>query len=101
MKKISALLILALSFLLSLPAAGQAKQATIQTRKVRLSDFPTKTTKVVLAGSEMFNNALQEEMARRWLASPLFPHPGQQQDPERSRTRHRHPEPDQGRQGKG
>ena len=70
MKKISTLLILALSLLLSLPAAGQAKQATIQTRKVRLSDFPTKTTKVVLAGSEMFNNAIQEEMDRRWLASP-------------------------------
>lgn len=71
-RKTLPLLSLMLSALLLLPltAGGQAKQATIQTRKVRLSDFPTKITKVVLAGSELFNNALQEEMARRWLASP-------------------------------
>ena len=71
-KKIVPLLSLVLSALLFLPltASGQARQATIQTRKVRLGDFPTKTTKVVLSGSEMFNDALQEEMARRWLVSP-------------------------------
>ena len=72
MKKIVSLLLLALSALAfaPAPAAGQAKQAKIQTRKVRLSDFPTKTTKVVLAGGELFDNALKEEMARRWLVSP-------------------------------
>ena len=71
-KTIFALFALMLAAFLSdgVPAAGQAKQATIQTRKVKLGDFPTKTTKVVLAGSELFNNALQEEMARRWLVSP-------------------------------
>lgn len=71
-RNILKILTLALAALLLLPttADGQAKQAKIQTRKVRLSDFTTKTTKVVLAGSEMFNNALQEEMARRWLVSP-------------------------------
>lgn len=62
--------LLAALLLLPLTAGAQAKQATIQTRKVKLSDFTTKTTKVVLAGSELFNNALQEEMARRWLVSP-------------------------------
>ena len=69
MKKIQLILTLTLTVLLLLPlsAAGQAK---IQTRKYKLADFPTKTTKVVLAGSELFNNALKEEMARRWLASP-------------------------------
>ena len=71
-RNILKILTLALVALLILPttAFGQAKQAKIQTRKVRLSDFTTKTTKVVLAGGEMFDNALQEEMARRWLDSP-------------------------------
>ena len=72
MKKILTLTVLSLAALLTFPApvSGQAKQARIQTRKVKLSDFTTKTTKVVLAGSELFDNALQEEMARRWLVSP-------------------------------
>ena len=71
-RNILKILTLALAALLLLPPTsfGQAKQAKIQTRKVRLSDFTTKTTKVVLAGGEMFDNALQEEMARRWLVSP-------------------------------
>ena len=72
MKKILTLITLALAAFLILPApvSGQAKQAKIQTRKVKLSDFTTKTTKVVLCGGEMFDDALQEEMARRWLVSP-------------------------------
>ncbi len=45
-------------------------QAKITTKKAKLGDFTTKTTKVVLAGSEMFNNALQEEVTSRWMASP-------------------------------
>ena len=69
MKKTHILLLLTLFALLLLPASASG-QARIQTRKYKLSDFPTKTTKVVLAGSEMFNNALTEEMARRWLVSP-------------------------------
>ncbi len=71
-KTILALFALILSVLLSgaISAAGQAKQAKIQTRKVKLSDFTTKTTKVVLCGGQLFDNALQEEMARRWLVSP-------------------------------
>ena len=69
MKKIHTLLLLTAFALLLLPAAASG-QAKIQTRKYKLSDFPTKTTKVVLSGSELFNNALKEEMARRWLVSP-------------------------------
>ena len=71
-KTIFALFALILSVLISgaIPAAGQAKQAKIQTRKVKLSDFTTKTTKVVLCGGQLFDDALQEEMARRWLVSP-------------------------------
>ncbi len=72
MKKILTIITLALAAFLILPApaSGQAKQAKIQTRKVKLSDFTTKTTKVVLSGGALFDDALQEEMARRWLVSP-------------------------------
>ena len=72
MKKILTIITLVLTAFLTLPApaSGQAKQAKIQTRKVKLSDFTTKTTKVVLCGGSLFDDALQEEMARRWLVSP-------------------------------
>ena len=72
MKKILTIITLVLAAFLTLPApvSGQAKQAKIQTRKVKLSDFTTKTTKVVLSGGALFDDALQEEMARRWLVSP-------------------------------
>ena len=72
MKKIFTLIALALFAFTAFPstADGQAKQAKIQTRKVKLSDFTTKTTKVVLCGGALFDDALQEEMARRWLVSP-------------------------------
>lgn len=48
-------------------SSGQAK---ITTKKVKLSDFTTKTTRVVLAGSDIFNNTLKEEISRRWMISP-------------------------------
>lgn len=48
-------------------SSGQAK---ITTKKVKLSDFTTKTTRVVLAGSEIFSNTLKEEISRRWMISP-------------------------------
>ena len=46
MKKILTIITLVLAAFLTLPApaSGQAKQAKIQTRKVKLSDFTTKTT---------------------------------------------------------
>lgn len=72
MKKTLHIILTVLAALLLMPAASSAQtgSAKITTRKARLADFTTKTTKVVLAGSEMFNNALQEEISRRWLISP-------------------------------
>ena len=48
-------------------AAGQAR---INTKRVRLSDFTTLTTKVVTGGHPMLDAALQEEVAARWTLSP-------------------------------
>ena len=51
----------------SLSAAGQGK---VYSRKVRLGDFPTRTTKIVLAGSSILELALREEIAVHWRISP-------------------------------
>lgn len=60
---------LLLAALLLLPVLCSA-QAKIYTKKVKLSDFPTKTTKIVLSGSDMLDGPLKEEIARRWRISP-------------------------------
>ncbi|MBO4843170.1 MAG: hypothetical protein J5490_01130 [Bacteroidales bacterium] len=60
---------LLLAALILLPALCSA-QAKIYTKKVKLSDFPTKTTKIVLSGSDMLDGPLKEEIARRWRISP-------------------------------
>ena len=65
MKKICLLLICLV--LLPCLCLGQAK---IYTKKVKLSDFPTKTTKIVLTGSDLLDSPLKEEIARRWRISP-------------------------------
>lgn len=49
-------------------AAGQGR---IYTRKARLADFQTKTTKVVLSGDSLLDIALREEVRRRWRISPF------------------------------
>ena len=49
-------------------AFGQGK---VYTRKLRLADFPTKTTKMVLAGNSFLELALREEIAARWRISPF------------------------------
>ena len=49
-------------------AAGQGR---IYTRKARLADFQTKTTKVVLSGDNLLDIALREEVRRRWRISPF------------------------------
>ena len=49
-------------------AAGQGR---IYTRKARLADFQTKTTKVVLSGDNLLDLALREEVRRRWRISPF------------------------------
>ncbi len=59
----AALLLLAAA----LPAFGQGK---MYTRKMRLADFPTKTTKIVLEGNSLLELALREEIAVHWRVSP-------------------------------
>lgn len=51
-------------------AADAAAQAQIKTRKVRISDFTTKTTKVVLRGEDVLSSALVSEITSRWRISP-------------------------------
>ena len=65
MKKICLLLLCLV--LMPCICLGQAK---IYTKKVRLSDFPTKTTKIVLTGNDLLDSPLKEEIARRWRISP-------------------------------
>jgi len=61
-------LIVFLIFLLPLSLWGQAK---IYTKDNRLADFPTKTTKVLLAYDEGMNNAIQQAIASRWRLNPF------------------------------
>lgn len=64
MKKFFILLALAI-----LPLSASA-QAQINTKKVKISDFPEKVTKVVLTGNVLFDAVLKKEIAARWRVSP-------------------------------
>lgn len=69
MKKFLILISLACSLVL---ASGTAYgQATITTRKAKISDFTAKTTRMVLTGDAMFDSAFKEEVGRRWMISPF------------------------------
>lgn len=56
-----------ISLLLPLLAGAQAQ---INTKKVKISDFTQKVTKVVLNGNEFFDITFQEEVTARWRISP-------------------------------
>lgn len=45
-------------------------QGKMYTRRYRLEDFPTKTTKVVISGHGFLELALREEITSRWRISP-------------------------------
>ena len=45
-------------------------QAQITTRREKLKDFTSKTTKVVLTGDEFLDEAMKESVAVTWTASP-------------------------------
>lgn len=45
-------------------------QAQINTKKVKLGDFPEKTMKVVLTGNPMIDGVLQDEISSGWRISP-------------------------------
>ena len=64
MKKFLILLIAAMMPLLA------AAQAQITTKKIKISDFPEKTTKVVLTGNALYDAVLKEEIAARWRIAP-------------------------------
>lgn len=61
----------AIIFIISiiLPVLASA-QAQIDTKKVKISDFTQKVTKVVLNGNEFFDITFQEEVTARWRISP-------------------------------
>lgn len=45
-------------------------QAQIDTKKVKISDFPQKITKIVLTGNSLYDAILKDEVASRWRVSP-------------------------------
>ena len=45
-------------------------QAQINTKKMKLSDFTVKTTKIVLTGSTFYDVSLQDEVNATWKVSP-------------------------------
>lgn len=45
-------------------------QAQINTKKVKIADFPQKVTKVVLPGNTFYDSAFQEDISSRWRVSP-------------------------------
>jgi hypothetical protein len=51
------------------PILAQA-QAQINTKKIKIADFPTKITKIVLTGNDFYDLALRDEVTSRWRLSP-------------------------------
>ena len=60
-------LILLISALMPILASAQAQ---INTKKVKISDFQQKVTKVVLPGNTFYDSAFQEDIASSWRVSP-------------------------------
>jgi len=56
---------------LALASLSLSAQVNISTKKVKIADFQTKTTKVVLVGDPMYDAALKSEISRRWRVSPF------------------------------
>ena len=60
-------ILLILAFLAPVSASGQAK---INTRKVKIADLATRTTKVVTGSGGIVDSALRDEVSARWRISP-------------------------------
>ena len=60
-------MVLTLTVFLPLSAGAEGK---VYTKKMHLSDFTTKTTKVVLSGGAILDAALKSEVTRCWQISP-------------------------------
>ena len=68
MRRFIQILALAIAgLLLTTDALGQAQ---ITTRREKLKDFTSKTTKVVLTGDEFLDEAVKESVAATWTVSP-------------------------------
>lgn len=63
---IKSIIIVLSAVFMPLMASGQGK---IYTRKARLEDFPSKTTKIVLSGDAVMQNSLRESVASTWRIS--------------------------------
>ena len=61
------LLIIIAASLMPMMAGAQAQ---INTKKVKISDFTQKITKVVLTGNDFYDLSLQDEVKARWRVSP-------------------------------
>jgi len=61
---------LLLSVLILLPIASWS-QGQIYTKKSKLEDFPTRTTRVVLSGNEIMDAFVKGEVASRWRIAPF------------------------------
>ncbi len=68
---ISMVAALAAGALMSMNLAPEAlAQAQINTKKMKIGDFPEKVMKVVLTGNPMIDNVLQDEISSEWRISP-------------------------------
>ena len=61
------LLILMTTALIPLIAGAQAQ---VNTKKIKIADFPQKVTKIVLTGNDFYDLALRDEIAAGWTLSP-------------------------------
>ena len=59
-----------LFFSFAIMTATAFAQAQIDTKKVKISDFTQKVTKVVLTGRALYDGVLQDEVTARWRVSP-------------------------------
>ena len=62
--------VIILSFLALLAPVALSGQAKINTKKLKIADLSTRTTKVVLGSGDMMDSALRDEVAARWRISP-------------------------------
>ena len=60
-------LILIVSVLMPFMASAQGQ---INTKKMKIADFPQKVTKIVLPGNTFYDSAFQEDVSARWRVSP-------------------------------
>lgn len=57
--------------LLSVASLAAAAQAQITTKREKISDFPIRTTKIVLTGRDFFDAALRDAARTTWNVSPF------------------------------